>query len=84
MWGIEWSDEAFRDIQGIEKDIAGRIVKKLDSTKSDPPRYFERQVGSDEYKLRIGDWRVLALLDHNRKIVLIEKVGHRKNIYKKS
>lgn len=84
MWGIEWSEEAQRDILGIEKDIAVRIIKKLDSILSDPVRYFERQVGSDEYKLRVGDWRVLALFDHNRRIVWIEKVGHRKNIYKRS
>jgi len=84
MWSIEWSGEAQRDILGIEKKIAERIVRKLDSIVSDPMRYFERQVGSDEYKLRVGDWRVLALFYYDKKIIWIEKVDHRKNIYKKS
>ena len=84
MWGVEWSEEAQRDILGIERDIAIRIAKKLESTLSDPIRYFERQVGSDEYKLRVGDWRVLALFYYDKKIIWIEKVDHRKNIYKKS
>lgn len=82
-WKIEWSDEAIRDISQLEQSIAVRIVKKLDQTAKDPVRSFERQVGSDEYKLRIGDYRLLALLNHSNQTIFIGKVGHRKNIYKR-
>jgi len=82
-WQIEWSDEAVRDITSLEKDVAERIIKKLDQVVTDPYRYFERIVGSDEFKLRVGDYRVIVLLANNSKIIFIKKAGHRKNVYKK-
>jgi mRNA interferase RelE/StbE len=82
-WQIEWSDEATRDIVNLERDTAERIIRKLDQVTEDPYRYFERIVGSDEFKLRVGDYRVIVLLANNSKTIFIKKAGHRKNIYKK-
>jgi len=82
-WQIEWSEEAARDIINLERDIAKRIIRKLDQVTEDPYRYFERIVGSDEFKLRVGDYRVLVLLANSSKTIFIKKAGNRKNIYKK-
>jgi len=82
-WQIEWSDEATRDITSLEKDIAERIIKKLDQVVADPYRYFERIVGSDEFKLRVGDYRVIVVFANSSKTIFIKKAGHRRNIYKK-
>jgi len=34
------------------------------------------------YKLRVGDYRVIYSLDQNSETIVIEKVGHRREIYK--
>lgn len=44
-------------------------VKKLKSTQ-------------EIYRIRVGDFRVLYTIDELIKIVSIEKMGHRKDIYK--
>jgi mRNA interferase RelE/StbE len=72
-WQIEWSDEATRDIVNLERDTAERIIRKLDQVTEDPYRYFERIVGSDEFKLRVGDYRVIVLLANNSKTIFIKK-----------
>ena len=82
-WKIEWSEEAFRDLIALNKPVYTRIIRKLEETQIDPQRFFQRLVGADDYKLRIGDYRVIALLFLDRKTIFIEKVGHRSNIYKK-
>lgn len=81
-WNLEWSQNAVATLSQLEKSEASRIVKKLESILSDPARFFERLAGFDEYKLRIGDYRVIVLLLHSSNTIFIERLGHRKNIYK--
>ena len=62
--------------------MARRVVRKLESAADDPGRYFLALVGSDERKLRIGDYRLLALLDPATQTVLVERVEHRSRVYR--
>ena len=43
------------------------------------PEFKKRETA---YKLRIGDYRVIIDLEKDKLIVLIIKIGHRKNVYK--
>jgi mRNA-degrading endonuclease RelE of RelBE toxin-antitoxin system len=56
-------------------------VRKLEFAASEPRRYFLALVGSDERKLRIGDYRLLALLDPSTRTILVERVDHRSRVY---
>jgi mRNA interferase RelE/StbE len=69
------------ELECLPKEIQKRIIQKLDKSKINPLKYFIRLKGRSDYKLRIGDYRVIA--DINRKELKIEitKIGHRKNIY---
>ena len=62
--------------------LAKRIIQKIESTKSDPHRFFVRLVGRTEYKLRVGDYRVIADIEENRRVIIVRSLGHRRNIYK--
>jgi len=80
LWKIEYSRDAYRDLTKLDTIIAKRVLKKIESTRKNPRVYFKRLIGEDDYKLRVGDYRVLALLLDDSTI-LIQRVGHRKNIY---
>jgi mRNA interferase RelE/StbE len=80
-WSILWTDQALQDMTRIVPPIARRIVRKLDQAARDPVRYFSRLVASDEHKLRIGDYRLLAALDRESQTILVERVDHRSRIY---
>jgi mRNA interferase RelE/StbE len=79
---VEYSEESFFQLRGLNTPVAKRIIQKIESTKSDPHRFFVRLVGRTEYKLRIGDYRVIADIVENRKVIIIRSLGHRKSIYK--
>jgi mRNA interferase RelE/StbE len=51
-------------------------------TKSEPHHFFERLVGRKDYKLRIGDYRVIADINDSSEGIEIALIGHRKKIYK--
>ena len=65
----------------LDPPIARRVVRQLESAASDPDRYFLAVVGSADRKLRIGDYRLLALLDLTTRTILVERVDHRSRVY---
>ncbi|EQB68034.1 MAG: Addiction module toxin, RelE/StbE family [Thermoplasmatales archaeon Gpl] len=79
---VEYSEESLFQLRGLDIHVAKRIILKIESTRSDPCRFFVRLVGRTEYKLRVGDYRVIADIEENRRVIVIRSLGHRKNIYK--
>ena len=82
-WSILWTDQALRDMSRIDPPIAKRILRKLESGAANPIRFFVRLVAADDYKFRIGDYRLLAVLDAGSKTIVVERVDHRSRIYER-
>lgn len=80
---LVYTQRAEKDIRGLDLRIKERIGKTLLRYKNDPLTYAEKltdpRLGS--YRFRIGDFRVVFDLEENKIIVL--RVGHRRDIYKR-
>jgi mRNA interferase RelE/StbE len=83
MYTVIYDEEALQNLERLEKKIRKRIFEKITSIKENPFHYFERLTGRSEYKLRVGDYRVVADIDEKTKRISILFIDHRKNIYKK-
>ena len=81
-WKIGWSVDAASFMSRLEKKDALRISKKLEDAAENPQHYFRRLSGEKDCKLRIGDYRALVLLVHAENMVFVEKIDHRKKVYK--
>lgn len=82
MYEVIFDEKAIESLEKLEYKIKERIFKKIISTKEKPFRYFERLTKRNEYKLRVGDYRVIADIDEKSKKIKVLFIGHRKNIYK--
>ncbi|MBI4983633.1 type II toxin-antitoxin system RelE/ParE family toxin [Candidatus Woesearchaeota archaeon] len=82
MYELIFDDEAIEFLNKLPKEIKERIFNKIISTKENPFHFFERLVERTDYKLRIGDYRVIADIDQGNRMIKVTVVGHRKNIYK--
>jgi mRNA interferase RelE/StbE len=76
---VEFDEEAIRFLEKLPKEIRKRIYEKIMKASDNPYRHFERLVGRQDYKLRIGDYRAIADID---KSIRITYIGHRKDVYK--
>lgn len=80
MYNIEWKEHALRDLEKLESSIARRILKKVGELSENLfSKDIKKLKGSDDFRLRVGDYRVIFSIDKNT--IQILKVGHRKNIY---
>jgi mRNA interferase RelE/StbE len=83
LYSVIYDDEALQNLGKLEKKIRKRIFEKNHSTKENPFHYFEKLTSREEYKLRVGDYRVIADIDEKTKRIIILFVNHRKNVYEK-
>ncbi len=82
MYNLIFSDNFKKQLKKLEKDIQKRIISVLERSRIRPHHFFIRLVGERAYKLRVGDYRVIADILDDKLAVLVLQVGHRKNIYK--
>ena len=80
---LTYTERAIKDIHKIEPNIKERIGKTLLRYVGDPLKHAEKLTDSKlgEYRFRIGDYRVIFDLVGDEVVVL--RVGHRKDIYRK-
>jgi len=80
---LVYTRRAERDIRKLDSKIKDRIGKTLLRYTEEPLRFAEKL--SDpilgEYRFRIGDYRVVFDMEGNEIVVL--RVGHRREIYKR-
>lgn len=86
-WRVEFSDVALRSLKKLDKQTAalilGYIEKKLENCEN--PRVFGKALIANhqgKWRYRVGDFRILCLLEDDRIIITVIEIGHRRDIYK--
>ncbi len=82
MYEINFTDKAKKQFLKLDRVAQERIGSVLERIKIRPEDFVEKLIGESGYKLRIGDYRLIVDIDQNKLIILVLKLGHRKNIYK--
>jgi mRNA interferase RelE/StbE len=83
LYKIIFSHKAKKQLFKLEKRIQERIIAALERIRIRPEDYITKLVGDPGYKLRVGDYRLIMDIENNNLFILVIKVSHRKNIYKK-
>ena len=82
-FSVVFDEKAAKELTKLSRDIRTRIFRKIIESKADPFRFFEELKGREDYKLRVGNYRVIADVNKSKKRIEITKIGHRKIIYRK-
>ena len=84
MAKVEWTEDAIKDLNKLDKEIADRVLKKIswlsDNFKNIIPEPLSEEL-KGMFKLRIGSWRAIYTIENQ--IIVIYYIGHRKDIYKR-
>jgi mRNA interferase RelE/StbE len=83
MYDVLISDRAEKQLRKLDRLVAERILAALERIRIRPESHVTKLVGDSGFKLRVGDYRILMDIDAGKFLILVIKVGHRSNIYKK-
>jgi len=87
-YNVELSAEVARELGKLDRQHAKRILKFLHErvAKLDNPRRIGKALHGSRlgefWKYRVGDYRLICKIEDHRLIVLILRIGHRKELYR--
>jgi mRNA interferase RelE/StbE len=84
-YSLEIMHSAQKELDALDDPLFARIDRKILALAEDP-----RPVGSkklkgyrDFWRVRVGDWRVVYIVDDAAKLVSITRVAHRREVYER-
>lgn len=82
-YSLRIKPSAAKELETVPRKDRRRIVQKIGGLASEPrPAGAEKLSGHDKYRLRQGDYRVLYSVDDQDRIVVVVKIGHRREVYR--
>ena len=84
MYRIEFGPRAIRDFRGLHPDIQRRIDPAIKSLGQNPhpPRCKKLSGNESLWRVRVGDYRIVYQVEDVRLLVLVLRIGHRREIYR--
>ncbi len=75
---------AVKEIEAIpQKKERQRIIRRIGQLADDPrPPGVQKLSGQNKYRIRQGAYRIIYAIEDKELIVMIVKVGQRKDVYK--
>jgi len=77
------SSRAPRDLDRFVGRAYERLRTAIDALAENPrPPRCAKLTGSDEWRIRVGDYRIRYLIDDAAQTVVIARIAHRKDVYR--
>ena len=74
-----------KDLRVFPKQDVKRIMQRIRVLADDPrPSGCEKLSGQERYRIRQDVYRIIYEIEDSRLVVLIVKVGHRRDVYRSS
>jgi mRNA interferase RelE/StbE len=74
-----------KDLRDLPRKDVARILKCFDALVKDPRASgCEKLSGQDRYRVRQGSYRIIYEIQDDILVVVIVRVGHRRDVYRRS
>ncbi len=88
VWAVEYSDTAKAQLRKLDKQTARRIVDFMDKRVAHlpDPRCMGKALNGPLgafWRYRVGDYRIIASLEDEVLRILVVRIGHRKEVYRR-
>jgi mRNA interferase RelE/StbE len=84
-WTVSLKPRAKRQLAKLDRPVQKRLLDFMDRlTGRDDPRELGRVLQGHHqlYKFRVGDYRIIAQIQAETLLVVVVKLGHRREVYR--
>lgn len=84
QYRITYQPSVLKSLRKLDPHTARRIVTAIEGLAENPRPHGVRMLvgGAGELRLRVGDYRVIYEAQDERVLVLVLRVGHRREVYR--
>jgi mRNA interferase RelE/StbE len=82
-YAVELKPSARKEFDSLPDTVLTRVIRKIESLASDPrPAGCKKLRGyKDVWRVRVGDWRVVYIINDAAMLVSVTRVAHRSKVY---
>ena len=85
MYKVVYLDAVEEDLKKLDKSTVKKILARIETYLSQDPKELGKPLKGDfqgYWRYRWGDYRVIYEIHDDTLVILVAKIGHRKDIYK--
>jgi mRNA interferase RelE/StbE len=84
-YSVEVKPPARKELEALPDNVLARVVKSIEALGQAPrPTGCKKLKGyKDQWRLRVGDWRVVYIIDDAAKLVSVTRIAHRREVYER-
>ena len=83
MYRLEISHIAHKQIEALSPRLARRINEAIAGLANEPrPVGAKKLMGREGYRIRVGDYRILYVVDDAARLITVYRVKHRREAYR--
>ncbi len=84
-YSVYTTSRADRQLERLDSEVRDRILAVILALGDDPhPVGSTKLKGRDGYRIRVGDYRALYLVDEENREVTVYRVAHRREVYRRT
>jgi mRNA interferase RelE/StbE len=82
-YSVEVKPSARKELESLPDNLLARVLQKMSSLRTAPrPAGCKKLKGyKDLWRVRVGDWRVVYIIDDAAKLISITRIAHRREVY---
>jgi mRNA interferase RelE/StbE len=82
-YAVELKPSARKEIESLPDTVLARVISKIESLAQMPrPAGCKKLKGfKDLWRVRVGDWRLIYVIDDTARQVSVTRVAHRSKVY---
>jgi len=83
VYAVEFLRSAARVLSKLDPRVRRRIARRIDRLMEDPRGDAVKLRGADDvWRARAGDYRILYQVEDDRLLILVIRIGHRRDVYR--
>ncbi len=84
-YSVEVKPSVRKELEELPDNVLARVIQKLESLGHAPrPAGCKKLKGyKDQWRVRVGDWRVVYIVNDATKLVSIMRIAHRRDVYER-
>ena len=83
LYTVELKQSAQKELEKLPNSVIARIVAKLEGLEENPRPSGCKKLkgGDDEYRVRVGEYRIVYVIEDRKVIVTVTRIRHQRDVY---